>query len=274
MKILIIPDIHCRHELARSIFEKYVNEVDHVVFLGDYFDAFNDTIYSNSMTANFIKEIIDNPKVTLLFGNHDISYRYNNQTSHCPGYTKEKSYAINDILTQKDWDKFKYFVEFDGNVFCHAGFSNKLIIQHDILYDNRSLSEIAEKTDECYRKNEEANLHFTPIYTAIDAKRSSRGGDFGGILWNDWDYLSLVSNINQIVGHTPQFFPKVKFKINDRKWQEVCLKHDKDYAKKIFKFDGEFWHLPEHFNLALDTHLKYSAILKNGKKLKIIENKL
>ncbi len=267
MKTLIIPDIHQKHSLARSIFEKYVNEVDSVVFLGDFFDSLNETMYDVCMTAEFVKEILKHPKVVCLFGNHDIAYRYNNETSHCKGYTKEKTYAINDILKNYDWDKFKYYHVEDDVVYSHAGFTRKLIVQHEVLWDNRSLEEIVEKTDECYRRNQEG------IYSAIDNKRDSWGGDFGGILWCDWDYLSLVENLNQVVGHTPQYYPQITTNLpNHRKTQKVCLKHNRDYAHKLLKYEDGIWKLPANFNLAMDCHLKYCAILEDGKKLKLIQN--
>lgn len=267
MKTLIIPDIHQRHALARSIFEKYVNEVDRVIFLGDFFDAFVETTYDVCMTAEFVREVIHHPKVVCLFGNHDIAYRYNNKTSNCKGYTKEKSFSINDILKNEEWNKFKYHHIEDGVVYSHAGFTRKLIVQHDILHNNRDLNDIVERTDECYRRNIEG------IYTAIDSRRDSWGGDFGGILWCDWDYLSLVENLNQVVGHTPQFYPQVATNLpNHRKTQKVCLKHNKDYARKLFKYEDGIWQLPKNFNLVMDCHLKYCGILENGKNLKLIQN--
>jgi len=273
MKVLIIPDIHQRHALARSIFEKYVDEVDRVIFLGDFFDSYTETIHDVCMTAELVKEVIHNPKVICLYGNHDISYRYNNQTSNCPGYDTKKSYAINDILKNSDWEKFKYHHVEDGVVYSHAGFTRKLIVQHNILYNNSSLDDISEKTDECYRRDNHVNSYFTPIYTAIDGKRSSRGGDFGGILWCDWDYLSLIENLNQVVGHTPQFYPQVATNLpNHRKTQKICLKHNRDYARKLFKYEDGIWQLPKNFNLAMDCHLKYCAILEDGKNLKLIQN--
>jgi predicted phosphodiesterase len=266
MKTLIIPDIHQRHSLARSIFERYVNEVDRVVFLGDFFDSFNETMYDVCMTAEFVREVIHHPKVVCLYGNHDISYRYNNNESYCPGYKKEKSYSINDILKFSEWSKFKYHHVEDGVVYSHAGFTKKLLLKHEINYDNQNLEEISEKTDECYRRNE------PDFYTWVDNKRGGHF-DFGGILWGDWEYLSLVENLNQVVGHTPQFYPQIATNLpENRKTQKICLKYHKDYARKLFKYEDGIWQLPSNFNLAMDCHLKYCAILENGKNLKLIQN--
>ena len=41
MKTLIIGDIHGRRFWKRPV-EKYINKVDKIVFLGDYFDAYQD----------------------------------------------------------------------------------------------------------------------------------------------------------------------------------------------------------------------------------------
>ena len=42
MKTLIIPDIHTRFDVAESFIDK--ERPDNVVFLGDYFDTFDDTL--------------------------------------------------------------------------------------------------------------------------------------------------------------------------------------------------------------------------------------
>ena len=267
MKILVFPDIHQKTDLARKIFEKLSPQVDKVVFLGDFFDSYGDTVYQAAMIAEFVKDIIHNPKVVCLFGNHDISYRFNNGTSYCPGYSQQKSFAIRDRLSEAEWGRFKYFHQEDGVVYSHAGFCNKVLIKHDILWNNRNLQNVADETDASYRHNEPS------FYTAVDYQRGGNS-DFGGVLWCDWKYLSLNPAFSQVVGHTPQFYPKVRRLVKGTKiFEDVCLRHDKEHATKIFNFKDGVWNLPKNFNLAVDCHLSFVAILEDGKKLTIIDTK-
>lgn len=78
MKTLIIPDIHGRSFWKKAI-KKHFDECDHVVFLGDYIDPYGwEGISSEDAICNF-QDIIEfaeehKDKVTLLLGNHDITY--------------------------------------------------------------------------------------------------------------------------------------------------------------------------------------------------------
>lgn len=73
-KILILPDIHGRPFWKKAV-EKYKNEVDKIVFLGDYLDPYVwEGITRKNAIRNF-EEIIDykinnKDKVVLLLGNH------------------------------------------------------------------------------------------------------------------------------------------------------------------------------------------------------------
>ena len=76
--ILIIPDVHGR-SFWRSAIKKHFDECEHVVFLGDYIDPYDwegiskeDAICNLQDIIEFAEEHKD--KVTLLLGNHDITY--------------------------------------------------------------------------------------------------------------------------------------------------------------------------------------------------------
>jgi len=79
MKILAIGDIHGR-DFWKSPVKRYLKKVDKVVFLGDYFDPYEDegVDYTFKGTMDNFNEIVqlkrDNPdKVILLLGNHNFS---------------------------------------------------------------------------------------------------------------------------------------------------------------------------------------------------------
>jgi metallophosphoesterase superfamily enzyme len=99
-KILILPDIHNRWELA----EKTINEIkpSKTIFLGDYFDDFNDTPQDISETAEWFKHSVHQENRIHLVGNHDTHYWFTtNKFLRCSGYEQYKSITINDILKKK-----------------------------------------------------------------------------------------------------------------------------------------------------------------------------
>ena len=112
MKILIIPDIHCR-KFWRSIIKDYSDKVDKIIFLGDYLDAYPEEIkaspelieckdfYDAKSNLKILNDIIslkkDNPnKYILLTGNHTDSYIW----------SKFKAATRTDY---KNWEKYHKF---------------------------------------------------------------------------------------------------------------------------------------------------------------------
>lgn len=78
-KIIIIPDVHGRTfwKLAKD----KINEVDQVVFLGDYLDPYPVEDISPEKAIEGLKEIIDFKKeypgkVILLIGNHKKYFKF------------------------------------------------------------------------------------------------------------------------------------------------------------------------------------------------------
>lgn len=74
MKIIVNPDIHCRNFWEEST--KNIEEVDKIIFLGDYFDPYDfENLTVETGIENFkkiikIKEKYVN-KIILLLGNHN-----------------------------------------------------------------------------------------------------------------------------------------------------------------------------------------------------------
>ena len=82
MKILIIPDVHGR-SFWRDAVKENIDDVDKIVFLGDYLDPYQDegVKYEFEDALEMLNEIIelkrDNmDKVVLLLGNHDGHYKW------------------------------------------------------------------------------------------------------------------------------------------------------------------------------------------------------
>ena len=74
-KILIVPDVHGRSFWHKA--EELVNDVDKIVFLGDYLDPYEHEGITFDMALEEFKKILEfkdkyNDKVILLIGNHKI----------------------------------------------------------------------------------------------------------------------------------------------------------------------------------------------------------
>ena len=195
MKILVIPDIHTHYEKAERICRKYS---DHkIVFLGDYFDQFNDTPDDNLFTAEWLKESMSKPNRIHLRGHHDEQYDPRISV-FCSGFSGSKKTAINSVLSVEDWDKLKYFHFENTWLFSHAGvnlhwFSNP-------LDDKINIDDLQSKIDNAVVLQRTGNPD-----NCIWASDKMRGGrhQFGSILWADWRKLDLIPNLKQCVGHTP-----------------------------------------------------------------------
>lgn len=78
-KILIIPDVHGRKFWRRAIERGLKENVDKIIFLGDYGDPYGSEEISHKDALMELEDIIqfqeNNPnKVVLLLGNHDAHY--------------------------------------------------------------------------------------------------------------------------------------------------------------------------------------------------------
>ncbi len=121
MKICVIPDLHNRVQVARDILEREANNVDRVVFLGDYFDNYGETLKDISNMNEFIYENIVNDKYDFLVGNHDSHYLFNVEGFHCKNsWSHEKAVLIRADLGERL--RFFKWVVIDNNwLFSHAG---------------------------------------------------------------------------------------------------------------------------------------------------------
>ena len=116
---MIVPDIHNRVRLAEELIAK--ENPDNIVFLGDYFDDYGDTLEDATNTALWLKESLTKPNRVHLLGNHDLSYL--NPTFACSGFSEGKLYAISK--TKVDLSKLKTHHWLDKKWLCtHAGLSD------------------------------------------------------------------------------------------------------------------------------------------------------
>ena len=97
MRTLIIPDLH--HHTDRADHWLTTQRHDRVVFLGDYFDDFDDDVGDARRTALWLRDRMENTDDIFLLGNHDIAYMFPHAPElYCPGFTTAKARGIAEIL--------------------------------------------------------------------------------------------------------------------------------------------------------------------------------
>jgi predicted MPP superfamily phosphohydrolase len=117
-----VPDVH-QSIHWRKLLNFNLNTVDKIVFLGDYFDCWeNEWPHQGENFENIILFKKDAPdKIDVLFGNHDTSYLLDER---CSGYQHHKARYIKELI--KNSMQFMQIVSvYDKYIFSHAGVSYK-----------------------------------------------------------------------------------------------------------------------------------------------------
>ena len=225
---LIIPDIHLKWEQAEEIIAKVKH--DEVIFLGDHFDDFNDTLEMTRKTAEWLVRSISQSNRTHLIGNHDLHYMYFYRTFKCSGFEQSKYYAINDIIDRGNWDKLKFYHVLDDKwLLTHAGLHKRNVPAN--LYRNNHkayLESISNYLDNSIHDGFKAAANNVPHWIFNAGK--SRGGfqEVGGIAWCDFDREFFpIKGINQIFGHTPQSNDVAKWCLLNNKNKRIYISHEK-----------------------------------------------
>jgi len=211
MKIAIITDIHGSTNWRAVM--KMIDKFDKIIFLGDYFDAWNNKWPEQMNNARniftFQKRFPE--KVDLCWANHDTSYYLNER---CSGYQSEYAIDIKEFFYNHE-DQLEVVYIYDKWIFSHAGVSAKWM----------SCARI--------KTVEEINILFkeSPDYFRWVGPDSFGNNPNEGPLWIRPESLIInaVKNYNQVVGHTElQDGPKV-----------IC----KDILKFVFTDTGKHNHL-------------------------------
>lgn len=190
MKLLIIPDVHGR-TFWKNPLEKEFNNVDRIIFLGDYLDPYPQEGISPKDSIGVLEDIIklkkNNPeKIILLEGNHDYHYM-NYLITPCSRYDHENAHEIEEIF-KNNLDLFQLFFKVDKYLFSHAGI----------------IKEWVEKYCGCSNINELLGDE-SRAYSSLWVVPRIRGGWewFGSCLWNDVrDFVNEIPGTFQIFGHT------------------------------------------------------------------------
>ena len=198
--VLLISDVHLLtsrvdHIVSRESFDK-------ILVLGDIFHTWHDTPEMNKKAAEWLKPKLYDDKWIFVAGNHDTVHFYNNKLTKCSGWNEEKHEIINSVLTEQDWDRFKWFYWLNDKILVsHAGLTLKAAqaqIKKDINPTSvrKMLEKEALKATNCIKSNYP--------HWFFQAGRS-RGGMamYSGIVWADWrrEFTSIPGLI-QYLGHT------------------------------------------------------------------------
>lgn len=221
---MIVPDIHLKWKRAEEAIRE--EGPDQIIFLGDYFDDFDDTPLQNFECAVWLRKSLEDPKRIHLFGNHDLMYAYPTRSLRCSGYSDDKYTVINTELGFRDWSKLKFHVWLDDWLLTHAGLDLSYL-PRNMKIGKKFKNWLVEEEAKAHRALNVQEPHW--FYGAGQA----RGGRYptGGIVWCDYlREFQPIPGLKQIFGHTPvTWVPRVA--------EEICL----------------------------DTHLNHYALYKKGK---------
>ena len=247
------------------------------MLLGDYFDAHGGTPEDARATAIWLKEkVLYNPKIIGLVGNHDINYIWHNNPNYrCSGYSEFTSIAINDVLNENDKNQLKFFHIDQGYAFTHAGVSNqiwkKLLLRFPENATNKPKLEFFRDvlTDVVAESIDIANQGGSAELFGAGWDRHGWQPD-GGILWVDWNNLSPLKGVNQIVGHSKHRLPQIFIqKVGGAISKKSILDH---YEREdLIRRANEAAHVPLKekpvlsTNYLLDTALEHYAVITDGK---------
>ncbi len=247
VKYLVIPDVHNRFEWAEALIAIVGRKIDQVVFLGDYFDSYNDNESMAQATAEWLRFSIHLGRIHLM-GNHDIPYRWSSRVCPCPGYTKGKHRAIaggGGPMRQVDWELIRLELIIRPRcpsvrplVLSHAGFTLANLYGVEDLHDvtrrgrcshlrnylvEERLEHISNTSKRCLATARAGESHFW-------MRRGDRVGDrtIGGPFWIDrQQFLFPLPGIDQVVGHTATLTPG-----------HHCMPHKKSPTAEVWFIDG------------------------------------
>ena len=160
MRTLVIGDVHSGFKALEQLLQRAkVTTDDHLIFLGDYVDAWSSAVE----TVDFLMEMNKHYRCTFIRGNHDelcrewlITQKENPQWLAHGGVATRDSYLA---ANKKKWEKHldfyaglqNYFLDKDNRLYLHAGYTNLKGVEYEyfdqLFYWDRTLWELAKALD-------------------------------------------------------------------------------------------------------------------------------
>lgn len=181
-KLLIISDVHGRSFWKEAI-EKYEQECDKIIFLGDYVDPYPNENITRKQTIRTLEEVIEyklnnKEKTVLLIGNHDGHYFIKN-FARSTRYDSSNAYKIRELYIQHK-SQFNLAQEETINekryLFTHAGLMNSWIERNKDIIGEPSVENLNKMLD---------NPPSIRALSDISNYRTWMGEKSGSILWSD-----------------------------------------------------------------------------------------
>ena len=206
-KVLVIPDVHGR-TFWKDAVEKHYDEVDKVIFLGDFHDPYEFEGITKKMSMDNFHEVIDwikehKEKTIMLIGNHDCQYIFPTFDTRSRLDKKNMRDIYNMFNRLYGTWKLAYECQIGDKpyMFSHAGLTKSWChLERDI---------IGELTVENLNKLVETHRGIAAL-TDLSKYRSFFGGDkTGSIVWSDYrereeDEKENFGEWYQVFGHTRQ----------------------------------------------------------------------
>lgn len=238
MKVLVIPDVH---QTAKGIqyAKEHIDEVDKVVFLGDYVDNWDSKEYWVSTENNpihIIEELAKfNDKVDLLIGNHDLAYLSPGvYAAYCSGHQTNHHIEIKYAFKSNILSRLKVAVEYDGVVFSHGGigkmFFDRFVKQESLYGFEVNKTNFVERLNSAFEESigteDPSKMRIKCRHYFLDHYGYNPYGDdcSEGPLWIRPSALcDLPSEFNiQVVGHT-EFRTKTPIVFGNDKIKLICV---------------------------------------------------
>lgn len=230
MPTILIPDVHGRTFWHKAI--SYIKKGIPTVFLGDYHDPYpHERILTEDSLENFkmiLKFAEKYSNITLLLGNHDMTYFANPSFCNC----RKDSFheKLLNVLFDAYYYKLCVYVETKNDSFLisHAGITRPWFEKVRQLcnffpgQEMNSINSICKNVNNMLNYIKNNSLITEEVGDLLKMCSQIRGGesDYGSVIWAD--YSEFVQHpeyklpYNQIVGHTMQL--SIEYKENSVKY--------------------------------------------------------
>jgi hypothetical protein len=190
-KILIVPDVHGRAFWHRAM--ELVDQVDQIVFLGDYLDPYSHEGISFDLALEEFNKILEFKKeypdlITLLVGNHDMHYIIKDFMD-CSRRNTDMLDQLHELYNS-NLDLFNLIHIEDDWIFSHAGVYKGWMDKYEFTLEDLNLK-----------------TFLGSHWPALEDLSWYRGGynSVGSCVWADLRESvknELFPGYKQVVGHT------------------------------------------------------------------------